>query len=381
MKMKKKKCIAMLLAGGQGSRLGALTKKIAKPAVSFGGKYRIIDFTLSNCANSGIDTVGVLTQYRPFKLNSYISSGKSWNLNERDGGIFVLPPYATEDGGEWYKGTADSIYQNIEFMDLYDSEYVLILSGDHLYHMNYQKMLREHIENGADLTVSVIPVDWNDASRFGIITADEEGKIVKFTEKPKEPDSNLASMGIYIFSKKILVDALIEDSKDENSSHDFGKNIIPKLLGENKKLFCYKFEGFWRDVGTIPEYYETSMSFLNSDPPFSLENKEFPVMSNSNIYPPQYIGANATLSQSFVSNGCVVFGNVKHSILSTESYVGEGAEVIDSIVLPGARIEKGAKVVRSILGENSIVEEGAVLCEEDNTKRINVIANYAVVKA
>lgn len=379
--MKKKKCIAMLLAGGQGSRLGALTKKIAKPAVSFGGKYRIIDFSLSNCANSGIDTVGVLTQYRPFILNSYISSGKAWNLNKRDGGIFVLPPYATEDGGEWYKGTADSIYQNIEFMNLYDSEYVLILSGDHLYHMNYQKMLREHIENGADLTVSVIPVEWKEASRFGIITADEDGKIVKFTEKPKNPDSNLASMGIYIFNKKILVNALMKDSKDENSSHDFGKNIIPKLLSEKKKLYCYKFDGFWRDVGTIPEYYETSMSFLDPNPPFSLESKEFPVMSNSNIYPPQYIGSNATLSQSFVSNGCVVLGNVNHSILSTESYVGEGAEVIDSIILPGARIEKGAKVVRSILGENSVVEEGAVLGEEDVTKSITVIGNYAVVKA
>ena len=381
MKMKKKKCIAMLLAGGQGSRLGALTKKIAKPAVSFGGKYRIIDFTLSNCANSGIDTVGVLTQYRPFKLNSYISSGKSWNLNERDGGIFVLPPYATEDGGEWYKGTADSIYQNIEFMDLYDSEYVLILSGDHLYHMNYQKMLREHIENGADLTVSVIPVERKEASRLGSITADENGKIAKFTEKPKEPDSNLASMGIYIFNKKILVNALIKDSKDEESSHDFGKNIIPKLLSEKKKLYCYKFDGFWRDVGTIPEYYETSMSFLDPNPPFSLESKEFPVMSNSNIYPPQYIGSNASLSQSFVSNGCVVLGNVKHSILSTESYVGEGAEVIDSIILPGARIEKGAKVVRSILGENSVVEEGAVLGTEDSAGGIKVIGNYSVVKA
>ncbi len=379
--MKKKKCIAMLLAGGQGSRLGALTKSIAKPAVSFGGKYRIIDFSLSNCANSSIDTVGVLTQYRPFILNSYISSGKAWNLNKRDGGIFVLPPYATEAGGEWYKGTADSIYQNLEFLNLYDSEYILILSGDHLYHMNYQYMLSEHIKNEAELTVSVIPVEWKEAPRFGIITADEDGRITKFSEKPKNPDSNLASMGIYIFNKKVLVDALIEDSKDENSDHDFGKNIIPKLLGENRRLFCYKFNGFWRDVGTIPEYYETSMSFLEPDPPFSLESKDFQVMSNSNVYPPQYIGRSAVLSQSYVANACRVLGDVEHSILSTGSYVGEGAKVINSILLPGARVEEGAVVNRSILGENSVVSKGVVLGDEDSEKDITVIGNDYVFKA
>lgn len=379
--MKKKECIAMLLAGGQGSRLGALTKRIAKPAVSFGGKYRIIDFSLSNCASSGIDTVGVLTQYRPFLLNSYISSGKSWDLNSCDGGIFVLPPYATEDGGRWYKGTADAISQNIEFMDIYDSEYVLILSGDHLYRMNYQLMLKEHVKNNADLTVSVIPVEWKDASRFGIITADEEGRIQKFTEKPKKPDSNLASMGIYIFKKDVLVKALKEDSVDENSSHDFGKNIIPKLLGEGKRLFCYEFEGFWRDVGTIPEYYETNMSFLAPNPPFVLDSAEFQVMSNSNIYPPQYIGKEANLSESIVCNACAVLGNVKHSILSTGSYVGEGAIVKDSVLLPGARVEPGAQVYRSILGENSVIKEGVVLGKDDPEADIEVIANNKVVKA
>ena len=261
--MKRNECIAMLLAGGQGSRLLALTKSIAKPAVSFGGKYRIIDFSLSNCANSGINTVGVLTQYRPFLLNSYISSGASWNLNSRDGGVFVLPPYETESGGSWYQGTADAIFRNIEFLNLYDSEYVLILSGDHLYRMDYRKMLENHKAKGADLSVSVIQVPWEDASRFGIITADDEGRIVKFTEKPAEPDSNLASMGIYIFNKDVLVKALIEDSTDETSDHDFGKNIIPKLLAEGKNLFTYEFSGFWKDVGTIPAYHETSMELLD----------------------------------------------------------------------------------------------------------------------
>lgn len=379
--MKKKECIAMLLAGGQGSRLGALTKKVAKPAVSFGGKYKIIDFSLSNCANSGIDTVGVLTQYRPFILNSYISSGKSWDLSGREGGIFILPPYATESGGQWYAGTADSVYQNIEFMDIYDSEYVLILSGDHLYSMNYQDMLREHINNNADLTVSVIPVEWKEATRFGIITSDEEGKIVKFTEKPKKPDSNLASMGIYIFKKKVLVKALIEDSKDENSSHDFGKNIIPKLLEEGKRLFCYQFNGFWRDVGTIPEYYDTNMSFLSHNPPFALDEVESQVMSNSNIYPPQYIGADSKLSSCIVSNACYVLGEAVHSVLSTGCYVGEGASVRDSILLPGARVESGAVVRRAILGDDCVIESGVVIGSEDPEDEITVIGNNRVMKA
>ncbi|MBQ6294552.1 MAG: NTP transferase domain-containing protein, partial [Firmicutes bacterium] len=264
--MRKKEILAMLLAGGQGSRLGALTKTIAKPAVSFGGKYRIIDFSLSNCANSHIDTVGVLTQYRPYLLNSYIGTGSAWGLDARDGGVSILPPYATESGGQWYAGTADAIYQNLNYIDLYDPKYVLILSGDHLYRMNYQEMLRCHKENNADLTISVMKVPMEEASRFGIMTADETGRIVKFAEKPKQPESDLASMGIYIFNKDVLEKALIEDSEDASSDHDFGKNIIPKLLGEGKRLFCYEFSGFWMDVGTISSFHETSMSLLEEKP-------------------------------------------------------------------------------------------------------------------
>ncbi|MDD6043724.1 MAG: glucose-1-phosphate adenylyltransferase [Eubacteriaceae bacterium] len=373
--MKKNECIAMLLAGGQGSRLLALTKSIAKPAVSFGGKYRIIDFSLSNCANSDISTVGVLTQYRPFLLNSYISSGTSWDLNSRDGGVFVLPPYATESGGAWYEGTADAIYRNIEFMDIYDSDYVLILSGDHLYRMDYRKMLENHKAKGADLSVSVMQVPWEDASRFGIITADEDGRIVKFTEKPAEPDSNLASMGIYIFSKKTLVKALIEDHDDPESEHDFGKNIIPKLLAEGKNLFTYEFSGFWKDVGTIPAYHETSMALLEDEPEFVLDDPEFPFMSNSNIYPPQFIGPDADVKQSLVSNGCCVKGKVIHSVLSTNSYVEEGAFVKDSVLLPGSRVKSGAVVIRAILGENAVVEADCVLGSEDENDEIALLGN------
>lgn len=379
--LNKKECIAMLLAGGQGSRLGALTKTIAKPAVSFGGKYRIIDFALSNCANSNIDTVGVLTQYRPFILNSYISTKKSWDLNGRAGGVFVLPPYATESGGQWYKGTADAIYQNIDFIDLYDPEYVLILSGDHLYRMDYQEMLRNHKEKGADLSVSVMQVDWEEASRFGIITADGEGRITKFTEKPKNPDSNLASMGIYIFKKSLLREALIEDSLDEESEHDFGKNIIPKLLGMGKKLYCYEFSGFWKDVGTISSYYDASMGLLDPNPEFDLFASDFPVMSNSNIYPPHYFGKNASIEESLVANGSQVFGTIKHSILSTDSYIGEGAYVKDSILLPGAKVKAGARVVRAILGENSVVEENAVIGSENPEVDIAVLGNAVSMQA
>lgn len=373
--MKKKECIAMLLAGGQGSRLLDLTKNIAKPAVSFGGKYRIIDFSLSNCANSDIDTVGVLTQYRPFLLNSYISSGASWDLNSREGGVFVLPPYETQKGGSWYEGTADAIYRNIDFMNQYDSEYVLILSGDHLYRMDYRKMLKNHKAKCADLSVSVMRVPWDEASRFGIITADEDGKIVKFTEKPAEPDSNLASMGIYIFSKEVLVKALVEDHADHESEHDFGKNIIPKLLGEGKKLCTYEFEGFWKDVGTIPAYHETSMELLEDNPAFILDDPEFPFMSNSNIYPPQYIGTDAEIKQSLVANGCCVKGRVYHSVVSTNSYVDTGAYVKDSVLLPGAKVEAGATVIRAILGENAVVKADAVFGSEDKSVGIALLGN------
>ena len=338
--MSKKECIAMLLAGGQGSRLGALTSKIAKPAVSFGGKFRIIDFSLSNCANSGIDTVGVLTQYRPYLLHSYVGSGEAWDLDERGAGVSILPPYATQEGGAWYAGTADAVTQNLDYIKLHDPKYVLILSGDHLYRMDYRKMLKTHIENNADLTVSVMPVPWEEASRFGIITADEnDGHIIKFTEKPEKPDSNLASMGIYI----------------------------------------YEFNGFWKDVGTIASFHETSMDLLGPNPEFDLYDKSFPIMSNVTTRPPHYIGPDGRVEDCLVSNGCKIFGTARHSILSTDSVVGERAIVEDSILLPGAVVKAGAHVVRAILGENAVVEEDVKLGSVDSTKDTAVVGNDVVI--
>ncbi len=359
-KMKEKECIAMLLAGGQGSRLGALTKTIAKPAVSFGGKYRIIDFSLSNCANSNIDTVGVLTQYRPYLLNTYIGTGSAWGLDSSTGGVAILPPYATESGGRWYEGTADAIFRNLDYIRLYRPKYVLILSGDHLYRMDYRKMLKRHIEKEADLTISVMKVPMEEASRFGIMTAQEDGRIVKFSEKPKEPDSDLASMGIYIFSTDVLEAALVQDSTDPTSEHDFGKNIIPKLLAEGKNLFTYEFSGFWKDVGTIPAFHETSMDLLEPEPPFDLADEEFPIFSNENISPPQYIGPDAAVENSFIGNGSQIFGKVVHSVISVDSFVGKGAVVTDSVLLPGAIVRENAIVTRAILGENTEVKAGGI---------------------
>ena len=298
--MSKKECVAMLLAGGQGSRLGVLTSDVAKPAVSFGGKFRIIDFPLSNCANSGIDTVGVLTQYRPYLLHSYIGTGEAWNLDERGGGVSILPPFATQTGGSWYAGTADAVTQNLGYLKQNDPEYVLILSGDQLYRMDYHDMLQCHKDNNADLTVAVMPVPWEEASRFGIMNCDDEGRILEFVEKPKEPKSNLASMGIYIFTADLLIKTLEEDAVDPNSSHDFGGDIIPKLLADGKRLFTYKFEGFWRDVGTISSYLETSMDLLGSEPAFDIFTNEFPIMSNSSTRPPAFYGPNAEVEDCLV---------------------------------------------------------------------------------
>ena len=351
--MSKKECIAMLLAGGQGSRLGALTQKIAKPAVSFGGKFRIIDFSLSNCSNSGIDTVGVLTQYRPYLLHAYVGSGEAWDLDSRDGGVSILPPYETQTGGAWYAGTADAITQNLDYIKANDPKYVLILSGDHLYRMDYRKMLKTHIENNADLTVSVMPVPWEEASRFGILTTDpEDGRITKFTEKPDKPDSNLASMGIYIFSADVLIEALEEDALDQRSSHDFGKDIIPKLLGEGKRLYSYEFDLF---------------------------HKHFPIMSNITTRPPHYIGPDGRLDDCLVSNGCKIYGTARHSILSTDVIIEERAVVEDSVLLPGAHVKSGAHICRAILGENSTVEEGVKLGSVDTTKDTAVVGNDVVI--
>ncbi len=363
--MRKKECIAMLLAGGQGSRLGPLTKKNAKPAVSFGGKYRIIDFSLSNCVNSGIDTVGVLTQYKPLVLNAYLGTGEAWDLDSSNGGVHVLPPFATETGGEWYEGTADAIYHNIDFIDSYDPDYVLILSGDHLYKMDYSLMLEAHKKTGADLTVSVMEVSMEEACRFGIMTTDENMRITEFEEKPANPRSTLASMGIYIFTWPTMRKALLEDHSDSNSDHDFGKNIIPNYLSSGKKLFAYRFSGYWKDVGTIESYYEAQLALLSDRPEFDVFSKNMRIYSNANIDPPHYIGSGAVVQDCLISNGCTVLGYVDTSVLSSRVQVGEDAHVERSILLPDSVVEPGARVVRAILGEGAVVEAGAVLGSED----------------
>ena len=373
--MRKKECIAMLLAGGQGSRLGALTSRIAKPAVAFGGKYRIIDFSLSNCVNSNIDTVGVLIQYRPLALNAYLGTGAPWDLDEQDGGVFVLPPYATQAGGEWYAGTADSVLKNLDFIDNYDPEYVLIISGDHLYTMDYNKMLEFHKQHQAELTVSVIEVPLEEASRFGIITAGEDGEIQRFTEKPKNPDSTLASMGIYIFDWPVLRSALQEDAANEESEHDFGKNVIPMLLAQRRRLFAYPFSGYWRDVGTIDSYYEANMDLLAEKPEFDIFEQGRQLYSNANIFPPHYVGEKAVVQNSLVCNGCTVLGEVRNSILSTEAYVGPGAKVEDAILLPGARVESGARVMRATVGARAVIETNAYFGSQDKEQPIVVVGD------
>ena len=359
--MKKKKMLAMLLAGGQGSRLYSLTNNIAKPAVSFGGKYRIIDFGLSNCVNSGIDTVGILVQYKPLVLNRYVGTGESWDMDVPDGGVHILPPYAGKSGGEWYEGTADAIYHNIDFIDMYSPENVLILSGDHIYKMNYNLMLEEHEANNSDLTVSVIEVPWEEASRFGIMTADAEGNIVKFSEKPKEPDSNLASMGIYIFKWDTLRKALLEDHEKKDSSHDFGNDIIPKLLGEGRKLTVYRFAGYWRDVGTVQSYYDSQMDLMDNVENINVFSGDMKVFSNSNVFPPQYLGREANIRNSLVCNGCTVYGSIKHSILGSGSVVLDGTVIEDSIVLPNAWVGRNCRITRAIINEGAVVEDNTVI--------------------
>lgn len=378
--MIRKECVAMLLAGGQGSRLGALTKRIAKPAVSFGGKYRIIDFSLSNCLNSKIDTVGVLTQYKPLSLNSYIGTGAAWDLDSAEGGVHVLPPYETENGAEWYKGTADAIYQNIHFLEDYDPEYVLIISGDHLYKMDYNLMLETHKANQADLTVAVLTVPWEEASRFGILTANDDGKITKFSEKPAEPDSNLASMGIYIFNWATLKAALKEDAQDANSSKDFGKDVIPRLLGQGKDLYVYNFNGYWKDVGTIDSYYNTNMELLKDEPECDIFSDEMRIFSNSNIYPPHYFGAKSKVANSLICNGSTILGEVANSIISSGVTIGEGAKVEDSILLPGATVESGARVMKSIVGEYAVIEKNAYLGSKTPNAEIQVVGDHVHIK-
>ena len=376
--MRRKETVAMLLAGGQGSRLGVLTEKIAKPAVSFGGKYRMIDFSLSNCVNSGIDTVGVLIQYKPFLLNKYLGTGEAWNLDDSTGGVHILPPYATESGGQWYQGTADAIYHNIDFIDSYDPEFVLILSGDHLYQMDYNLMLDYHKLMKADLTVAVKTVPMAEASRFGIMTTDEELRVTKFTEKPREPDSDLASMGIYIFSWPVLREALLRDHEAEGSEHDFGKNIIPTLLGEGKRLFAYVFSGYWKDVGTIPSYYATQMELLEKNPSFSLFERRMRIFSNLNEHAPEYIGPEGSAERSLICKGCEILGRVSGSVLSPGVYIGPGARVEDSVLLPNSRVEAGARVRRTILNEEATIAGGALVGDGESITVVGAGATMRV---
>ena len=355
----KKNCIAMLLAGGQGSRLYALTQKVAKPSVPFGGKYRIIDFPLSNCANSGIDTVGVLTQYRPLQLNSYIGNGQPWDLDVADGGVYILPPYQSAgEKGSWFSGTANAIYQNISFIETYDPENVLILSGDHIYKMDYSDMLREHLEREAACTISVLQVSMEEATRFGIMNLGEDGYVNQFEEKPKQPKSDLASMGIYIFNWKKLREYLIADENDPNSSKDFGKNIIPNMLAAGEKLWPYRFKGYWRDVGTIVSLWDANMDML-SPTLINLYDPDWPIRAKSPTKPPHYAGPDSKISHSIVTEGCEIEGRVENSVLSSSVRVGKGATVTYSILMPGAVVKAGATVSYAIVAENAVVEADA----------------------
>lgn len=378
----KKECIAMLLAGGQGSRLYDLTKQTAKPAVSFGGKYRIIDFPLSNCINSGIDTVGVLTQYQPLALNEYIGNGEPWDLDLSRGGLAVLPPYQGGNGADWYKGTANAIYQNLNFIRQYDPEYVLILSGDHIYRMDYSEMLKRHKETGAVCTVATITVPIEEASRFGICNTRADGSIYEFEEKPKEPKNNQASMGIYIFNTKTLIEYLEIDEADKTSSNDFGKNVIPNLLVNGEKLYAYPFSGYWKDVGTIVSLWESNMDLIGESPVLDLSDKKFRIFSRNTARPPQWIAKGAEISNAMISSGCRIYGKVTNSILSGGVTVEEGAEVCDSVIMSDVTVARNAKVYTAIIDSDVTVTEGATVGEAGNGKdRITVIAKGTTVRA
>ncbi len=371
---KKKECVAMLLAGGQGSRLYALTEFTAKPAVSFGSKYRIIDFPLSNCINSNIDTVGVLTQYQPLQLNEYIGNGQPWDLDRTFGGVTVLPPYQGKNGADWYKGTANAIYQNLKYIERYDPEYVLILSGDHIYKMDYAKMLAFHKKTGAACTISVLNVPIEEASRFGILSSDENNKIFKFEEKPPKPQSTKASMGIYIFNKDVLFKYLIEDENTEGSSNDFGKNIIPTMLQRGEPMYAYEFDGYWKDVGTIKSLWEANMDLLGKNPEFDIDDDAWRFRSRNAAAAPQFIGSDAVVENSIITEGCAIDGTVINSVLSANVTVEEGAVVKDSVIMQGTTVKKNASVLYSIIDEEAVIGEGAsVGNEKENAKEVTVL--------
>ena len=379
--MKQNEMLAMILAGGRGSRLLDLTNKVAKPAVSFGGKYRIVDFPLSNCANSGIDIVGVLTQYESVLLNSYVAASRHWGLDSKDSGVFVLPPREKADADlDVYRGTADAISQNIDFIDNYSPEYLLILSGDHIYKMDYDKMLRFHKENKADATIAVLPVPMKEASRFGIMNTNDAGEIVEFEEKPAQPKSNLASMGIYIFTWKVLRKALLADMKSTESHHDFGKDIIPALLGDGKKLMAYRFEGYWKDVGTIDSLWEANMDLLDKKSELNLSDPSWRIYTEDASELPQYIGKDAKIETAYITQGCTVEGEVVRSVLFTGTEVAPGAKVIDTVLMPNAQVAEGAVVTRALVANGVKIGKGAVVGSADSENILLVAKNVKGVE-
>ena len=380
--MVSKDCVAMILAGGQGSRLGALTKNVAKPAVPFGGKYRIIDFPLSNCVHSGINTVGVLTQYQPLELNRYIGNGNPWDLDRSHGGVYVLPPYQSAKAGEWYKGTANAIYQNLSFLESFKPENVLILSGDHIYKMHYGEMLKAHKESGAAVTIAVMPVPWEEASRFGIMNGDEEGTITDFEEKPAEPKSNLASMGIYIFTYEVLKKYLEADERDPSSANDFGKNIIPAMLENGEKMVSFRFEGYWKDVGTIHSLWEANMDLVDQPPKFDLNDRSWSIYSRNMALAPHYVGQNAKITNSTVTEGCFIDGEIKHSVIFGGVELGEGSVVSDSVIMPGAKIGKNVVIEKAVIGADAVIGDGAkvgVNSSDDNKYASKLCTNDLVL--
>lgn len=371
-----KEMVAMLLAGGQGKRLKGLTKSLAKPAVYFGGTYRIIDFPLSNCSNSGIDTVGVLTQYEPLILHSYIGVGSDWDLNRKNGGVFVLPPHERENGSSWYRGTADAIYRNLKFVDQFDPEHVLILSGDHIYKMDYHAMLQYHKERNADCTISVIDVPLEEASRFGILNTEDDLKIYEFEEKPAQPKSTLASMGVYIFKWEILRKHLLEDGENIGSSHDFGKDIIPLMLEDGNSLFAYPFEGYWRDVGTVASLWEANMDLLSDNPPLNLNDPNWRIFTRNPNQPAQYVAPGAKVSGCIINEGCIVHGEVKHSVLFYGVEVGEGSVITDSVIMPKVKIGKNVRIHKAIISENTVIDDYMEIgIERENENEILLIDN------
>jgi len=375
----KQEMLAMILAGGQGSRLGVFTKRIAKPAVSFGGKYRIIDFVLSNCSNSGIDTVGVLTQYRPRILNSHIGMGSHWDLDRINGGVYILQPYMSEKEGHWFNGTANAIYKNMNFIDDYDPEYVLILSGDHIYKMDYSKMLEFHKEKKSEATIAVIEVPWDEASRFGIMNADDDKKIYEFEEKPKNPKSNLASMGVYIFNWKKLKEYFLRARNTKECFDDFGKDVIPAMLKDSQEMYAYPFEGYWRDVGTIQSLWEANMDLINTPDAIELSNSNWTIYTNTMDLPPQYIGQNASIKEALIADGCSVLGTIENTILSHKVEVGEGSIIRNSVIMPNVTIGKNVIIEKAMVAEGAVINDNVVI--KSDTNEISIVSEYEVVRA